>query len=251
MRIQEQLAAVGEQRGAGAADRICEACLTLRGVEAAAISLVYDGTNIGTLGASSAAARTFDELQFTLGEGPCLDSVTHRAPVMITDLADPNERRWPFYGPALLAHDIRAVAAVPIVVAGEYVGALDLFGSIPGQWEDDQWAAAVMAAELAALPVLDLLDDDLQIAATDPDSTAWTHLHALSRAEVGQASGMLIAQLNIGPTQALMRLRAHAYATGVSATEIARDIIGRRLRLDATDAAGEYRRGEDPNRGIG
>jgi hypothetical protein len=227
------LAAVGEQRGAGAADRICEACLTLDGVTAAAISLVYDGTNIGTLGASTAAARTCDELQFTLGEGPCLDAVTHRAPVVVIDLADPHERRWPFYGPALLAHHIRGVAAVPIVVAGEYVGALDLFRRVPGDWAEDQWAAAVLAAELAALPVLDLLDDDLQVAATDPDSTAWTQLHALSRAEVGQASGMLIAQLDIGPAQALMRLRAHAYATGVSATQIARDIISRRLRLDA------------------
>jgi hypothetical protein len=234
MMIQEQLlAAVGERRGAGAADRICHACLTLRGVVAAAISLVYDGTNIGTLGASSAAARTYDELQFTLGEGPCLDSVTHRAPVVVTDLADPSQVRWPLYGPALLAHRIHAVTAMPIVVAGEYVGALDLFRTRPGRLDDEEWAAALMAAELAQLPLLDVLDDDLQSAATDPDSTAWTHLHTLARAEVGQASGMLIAQLNIGPADALMRLRAHAYATGVSATETARDIIDRRLRLDA------------------
>lgn len=234
MTVQSQLlAAVGERRGTGAADRICEACLTLRGVEAAAISLVYDGANIGTLGASSAAARTFDELQFTLGEGPCLEAVARRAPVVIADLADPSEVRWPIYGPALLAHHIRGVAAMPIVVAGEYVGALDLFRSVPGHFDDDQWAAALMAADLAALPLLDLLDEDLQAAATDPDSLAWTELHVLARAEVGQASGMLIAQLNIGPAQALTRLRAHAYATGVSATETARDIIDRRLRLGA------------------
>jgi hypothetical protein len=234
VRIQEQLlAAVGERRGAGAADRICQACLTLPGVAAAAISLVYDGTNIGTLGASSAAARTYDELQFILGEGPCLDSVAYRGAVVITDLTDPHEVRWPLYGPALLAHHIRGVTAMPIVVAGEYVGALDLFRTDPGHWDDDQWAAASMAADLATLPLLDLLDDDLRAAASDPDSTAWIELHLLARTEVAQASGMLIAQLNIGSAQALIRLRAHAYASGVSATEIARDIIDRRLRLEA------------------
>ncbi|MDT5073082.1 MAG: hypothetical protein QOH82_2402 [Mycobacterium sp.] len=44
---------------------------------------------------------------------------------------------------------------------------------------------------------------------------------------------MLVAQLDISPSQALVRLRAHAYASGRSATEVARDIIEHRLRLDA------------------
>ncbi|MET0474062.1 MAG: ANTAR domain-containing protein [Mycobacterium sp.] len=233
MTIEEELrAAVGEQRGVGAADRLCEVCVTLLDVEAAAISLVYDGANIGTLGASGAMGRVYDELQFTLGEGPCLDSVAGRAAVMVVDLADPAENRWPMYGPAMLAHRIRGVSAMPVLVAGEYIGALDLFRTQPGPLLGNDLAGALIAAELAQLPLLDLLDVELHSAATDPDSNAWAELHALSRAEVGQASGMLMAQLDIGPTEALVRLRAHAYSTGKSATEVARDIIDRRLRLE-------------------
>src|SRR6476646_8210649 len=86
-----------------------EACVVLFGVDAAAISLVFDGTNVGTLGASGVSARVYDELQFTLGEGPCLDSVAHRAPVVVVDLADPDVVRWPAYGPAMLASDSRRV----------------------------------------------------------------------------------------------------------------------------------------------
>ena len=55
-------------------------------------SPVFDGANTGTLGSSGEHARTCDELQFLLGEGPCLDSVTRRAPVLVVDLADPEER---------------------------------------------------------------------------------------------------------------------------------------------------------------
>jgi hypothetical protein len=44
---------------------------------------------------------------------------------------------------------------------------------------------------------------------------------------------MLVAQLEIEPAEALVRLRAHAYATTRSATAVARDILDRRLRLDA------------------
>ena len=202
-------------------------------VDAAAISLVFDGANSGTLGSSGEPARVYDELQFLLGEGPCLDSVARRAPVLVVDLADPDDARWPVYGPAMLDLQVRGVYAMPVVVAGEYVGALDLFRAKPGRLADEQVSGAIVAAELAGIPLLDLLDDDMQAAVADPDSNAWAELNALSRTEVSQATGMLVAQLEVEPAEALVRLRAHAYSTGRSATDVARDILDRRLRLEA------------------
>ncbi len=202
-------------------------------VDAAAISLVFDGTNAGTLGSSDATARMYDELQFTLGEGPCLESVARRAPVVVVDLAEPGDTRWSAYGSAMLANGIRFVFAMPVVVAGEHIGALDLFRTRPGRLNSEQFAGAVAAAELAGIPLLDLMGDDLLAAAGDPASNAWAELNALSRTEVSQATGMLVAQLGVEPAEALVRLRAHAYATGSSATDVARDILDRRLKLEA------------------
>jgi GAF domain/ANTAR domain len=231
--IHEQLlAAVGGERRLEAADRLCRACVTLLAVDAAAISLVFDGANAATLGSSGPLARIYDELQFTLGEGPCLESVARRAPVLVVDLANPNDARWPAYGPAMLAHQIRGVYAMPVLVAGEYVGALDLFCAEPGRLRTEQLAGAVAAAELAAIPVLDLMNADLQAAVSDPNSDAWAELNALSRAEVSQATGMVMAQLGIDAAEALVRLRAHAYATDRGAIDVARDILDRRLRLE-------------------
>jgi len=232
--IHEQLlAAVDGRRGVEAADRLCEACVIILDVDEAAISLVFDGANSGTLGSSGAAARMYDELQFTLGEGPCLDSVTRRIPILVVDLADPGEARWPAYGPAMLAHQIRGVYAIPVVVAGEYIGALDLFRARPGELLGEDLAGAVAAAELAGVPLLDLMVGDLQAAVADPNSNAWAELSTLSRAEVSQATGMLVAQLEIEPAEALVRLRGHAYATGRSATDVARDILDLRLKFEA------------------
>ncbi|WP_205878079.1 GAF and ANTAR domain-containing protein [Mycobacterium camsae] len=230
---EELLAAVDGRHGVEAADRLCEACVVLLDVDAAAISLVFDGVNSATLGSSGRSARIYDELQFTLGEGPCLESVARRSPVLVCDLADPEESRWPAYGPAMLAHEIRGVYALPVLVAGEYIGALDLFRMRPGQLLQNDLTGATVAAELAAVPVLDLLDDDIQAGMADPGSNAWAELNNLSRAEVSQATGMLVAQLGVEPAEALVRLRAHAYATGRSATDVARDILDRRLRLEA------------------
>jgi hypothetical protein len=116
--------------------------------------------------------------------------------------------------------------------AGQYVGALDLFGS-PRVLGAEQLASALVAAELAQMPLLDLLAEDLQAAVADPDSDSWAELKTLSRAEVSQATGMLVAQLEVEPAEALVRLRAHAFATGRSATDVACDILDRRLRLQA------------------
>lgn len=234
MAIHQQLfAAVDGLRGTDAADRLCEACVGLLDIDAAAISLVFDGASGGTLGASGSPARMYDELQFTFGEGPCLDSVTRRMPILVVDLEHPGEARWPAYGPAMLAHQIRGVCAIPIVVAGEFVGALDLFRAQPGELPREELAGAIAAAELAGIPVLDLLDADLQAAVGDPNSNAWVELNKLSRTEVSQATGMLVAQLEIEPAEALVRLRAHAFATGRSATDVARDILDRRLKLES------------------
>jgi AmiR/NasT family two-component response regulator len=67
---------------------------------------------------------------------------------------------------------------------------------------------------------------------SDPGSNSWAELNTLSRAEVSQATGMLMAQLDIDAADALIRLRAHAYATNRSAIDVARDILDRRLTLE-------------------
>lgn len=228
------MSAVGELRGAAAADRLCLACVELLPVDAAAISLVFDGTNTGTLGASSDQARIYDELQFTMGEGPCLDTVSARAPVLIVDLAaEVDTGRWPAYGPAMLSHDIGGVYAMPVLIAGEYLGALDLFRTHTGELTGQHLSGALVAAELAEMPLLDLLTEQLHATATDPDADAWAELATITRAEISQATGMLVAQLDIDPAEALVRLRAHAYAANRSATDVARDILEHRLRLEA------------------
>lgn len=228
----ELVAALDGERGMRAANRLCEACVLLLDVDAAAISLVFDGATAGTLGSSGNSAQVYDELQFTYGEGPCLDAVSLHAPVIVVDLAQPEEARWPGYGRAMLEHRIRGVFAMPVLAAGEYVGALDLYRAEPGALAAEHFAGAATAAELAGVPVLDLLTEDLRAAIEDPSSSAWAELCSLSRVEVSQATGILVAQLDVDPAEALVRLRAYAYAAGRSATDVARDIIDRRLRLE-------------------
>lgn len=226
-----------------AADRLCETCVVVLDIDAAAISIVFDGASSGTLGASGELARRCDELQFILGEGPCLDSVAQRIPILVVDLADPEEARWPAYGPAMLANQIRGVHAIPVVVAGEFVGALDLFRARPGPLPGDELTGAVVAAELAGVPLLDLLDADLQAAVADPlthiacvailqehpptRSTVVPQLRSAltGRVVVEQAKGLLRQMLDVPVEDAFKLLRAYARANGEHLTDVARRLM--------------------------
>jgi hypothetical protein len=64
-------------------------------------------------------------LQFTFGEGPSLDAVTHGRPVLVSDLGAAEEHRWPAFTGVVLAGGVCAVFAFPISVASCRVGALN------------------------------------------------------------------------------------------------------------------------------
>lgn len=223
------------QQGLSAADRLCVACVELLPVEGAAISVIHDGVSRGTFGSNGRLSRRLDEYQFTFGEGPCLDAVSAGAPVLVPDLNDPAERRWPAFTPAALDEGVHAIFALPTAIAAVHVGVLDLFSSSAGPLSATTLSAGLWAAELAALPLLDLMTSDIDWDAAGEGGDGAEQLASLERVEVYQATGILIGQLDVDPVEALARLRAHAYLSGQTASEIAWDIIERRLELRSDD----------------
>ena len=158
-RLRARFGAAMEDAGPGlaTADRLCHACVELLEVDGAAISLMLTGSTQGTLGSSSALSRRLDEFQFTFGEGPCLESVARGVPVLVADFPDPAESRWPAYAGAVLGAGVRAVYALPVALSTSCVGALDLFRTEPGHLSGRALTGGLLAAQLAALPLLDLL----------------------------------------------------------------------------------------------
>lgn len=243
--------------GISAANSLCRACVKLLGVDGAAVSVILEGNTRGTFGASSAAGRRLDEHQFTFGEGPCLDAAAQSEAVLVPDL-ESSPTRWPAFTGAALSDGIRSVFALPIIVPPVCIGVLDLFRSAPGPLHDDELAGALFAARLASLTLLDLLDPATGLLAdpdgADPQATdhdydhdhdlapeEWAPVHEIDRVEVHQAVGMVIAQLDVDVTEALLRLRGHAIATNRTASQVAWDILQRTLVLERDDKYGPRR----------
>ena len=254
--IRTELGAViaRSESGLSTANQLCTACVNLLGVDGAAISMVFDGASRGTYGSSSAASRRLDEYQFTFGQGPCLDATAAGAVVHAPDLDAASEQRWPLFTDAVLRDGVQAVFALPVRITSSCVGALDLFRSTPGPLDGDQLAGGLLAAELAALPLLTLIshivdDQEVDASADNADSAHTTNeevsdaLIEMDRVEVYQATGMLIAQLDVNAAEALVRLRGHAIATGQTASEVAWAILDHGLELERDDV----QPGEEPD----
>jgi hypothetical protein len=237
-RLREGLTAAiaGPGRGRATADRLCAAAVALLPVDGAALSIPSGGAAFRSLGAGGAVTDEVDQLQFTLGEGPCADVVNSGAPVLAADLNGPDGQRWPAFADAAIRLDVRAVFAFPVTVAGFPAGVLWFCRHRPGPLVGPTLTGAFLAADLAVLPLLDMLGIDLPAAVDDETSDAWAELGSLMRSEVSQAAGVLIVQLGVPPAEALMRLRAYAYAIGGTASDVAYHILDHTLHLgdDAT-----------------
>ncbi len=229
-------AAVAAESGLAAADGLCRACVRLLGVDGAAVSVVRDGVSTGTFGSSGALSRRLDELQFTFGEGPCLDAVRDGRPALVPDLTLTTETPWPVFAGAVMAVGVRAVFALPVVLAGAPIGALDLFRHTPGPLGGENLAGGLFAARLATLPLLDLAGGDLEGEAAGDSGEGTREFASLERVEVYQATGMIMAQCDVDPAEALVRLRAYAFAHDLTASEAAWRVVQRQVALDDDSA---------------
>jgi hypothetical protein len=102
----------------------------------------------GSLGSSDDAAAVLEDLQFTLGEGPCIDAYEVGRSVSAPDLDDATAHRWPVLVPLLLDAGIRAVFAFPLQLGTIRLGALDLHCGQPGDLRAEQYQDARIVAEV-------------------------------------------------------------------------------------------------------
>jgi hypothetical protein len=211
---------------AGFLQRLCAAAVPALGASGAGLSVMAEDGIRGMTAASDPAAERIEELQFVLGEGPCIEAFIARRPVLVPDLTDGAASRWPVYTPAAYDGGVRAVFAFPLQVGAGRLGVLDVFRARTGPLSADQLGQALTFAEVA---VRTLLDGQ---AHAGPGAADGLDEAMDSRAELFQAQGMLTVHLGVSLAEAFARMRAHAFAENRPLADVARDIVARRLRLD-------------------
>jgi GAF domain-containing protein len=224
LQILEKL--VGTDSAALDLKQLCDRSVEVTEMSGAGIMLMSGDTPQGSLCTTNDVSAIIEDLQFTLGEGPCVDAYREDRPVLESDLLHPSVRRWvAFSGPAVDA-GVRAVFGFPLQVGAVRLGALNLYRDHPGPLSDTQYGDALIVADITAQAVL-------AVQADASPGTLATALEANSNFNyvVHQASGMVAAQLGMTVGQALVRLRAHAFGSGQPLTAIANEVVARTLRF--------------------
>lgn len=224
-------------------DTICDTALQETETDGVALAVLTRWRRVrDLLYASDPIARRLDELQYTIGEGPCFDAYRESVPQFYPELTSAAQTpRWPTFAADAAELGVRALFAFPVPDGRRPMGVLELYRRAAGGLSDAGYAAASACASAIAQQLesnwqhhvarFDNVEQAIDAAATagidvtePPDPFTRTQIH--------MAAGMVSIQLATSVDDALDRIRAYCYAYGLSVTSVAADIIARRLTLD-------------------
>jgi hypothetical protein len=208
-------------------DRLCRAAALELALDQVSVTVITDGGSSVLVAASDHTGLSIDELQFDLGEGPAQDTYAARRPVLVPDLRD-SQGRWPGFAPAAIERGVLGIFAFPLQLGAVRFGVLTGVRAAAGVLGPQELTACLIFAEVATEL---LLDSSPTGAHPDPDLRSAIH----TRDEVYQAQGMVMVELGVTLEVALARMRALAFADGMSLQQLAADIVSGRRPLRASD----------------
>ncbi|NYJ74333.1 GAF and ANTAR domain-containing protein [Allobranchiibius huperziae] len=209
-------------------EALCATCATSLQVTGVGLALMSERGPEGLVAATDGLAKTMEDLQFDLGEGPCVDASAAMRPVLQPDLRKTASARWPAFGPAVLEAGIEAIFAFPLQVGAIRLGVLDLYRDVPGPLSSETFRDALSFSDAATRLLLYLQEQMNNQGELHPDLLLAHH----NRPEVHQATGMIAVQAAVGLAEALLVLRARAYSDGRSIVDVARDVVSGNLRFE-------------------
>lgn len=217
--------------------RLVQMCARSLPVSGVGLTLMSEGdAPAGLVAASDGVAVVLEELQFTLGEGPCVQASRSGRPVLVPDLpraatssgAGPVE--WPLFAAAALESGVGAVFAFPLRIGAIRVGVLDLYREAAGELTAPDVAEALAYARAATTVLLHVQSEAAPQGPRDRGEP-WTIPVLDDRTVVHQATGMVSVTAGVGMAEALLLLRARSYSEGRSINDVASDVVDGVLRL--------------------
>jgi GAF domain-containing protein len=165
------------------------------------ISTTSSDRRITTRAATTQTVWDLDGLQYTIGEGPCVDAILSDGVVTAPSIR--HDQRWPRYVPHAVAdHNLRAQLAVRLFLDEEgTVGGLNFYSTSHDSFAQEDVDVAELFATHAAIAFGRAREiDNLTVALR-------------SRTVIGQATGLIMAEYGLDQDAAfafLQRTSSHA-----------------------------------------
>jgi GAF domain-containing protein len=196
-------------------------CVNLLDVDAAGLMLADHSGQLRVAAASTQRARLLELFELQNEEGPCLDCFVSGQAVLASDLGGTDDLgTWPRFSPESRAAGFQSVAAVPLRLRDETIGALNLFRKAPSALQPSELKLAQALADVATIGVLqergvrqhEVLAHQLQSALD-------------SRVVIEQAKGVIAERAGLDMDESFRMLRNAARSRNKKLSEVATLIV--------------------------
>jgi len=178
------------------------------------ITVLRSGRTPYTLSSTDELSLAVDRIQYTLGEGPCLDAAASDTAEVTGQLA--LDERWPRFGPRCVEETgVVSMLSVRLTVFGNDQAAINFYSRLPDAFGEAEVAAASIFAPFAALAVEHRLREQ--------DAHNFTAALATSR-QIGTAMGILMAQRKVSSDEAFALLRTASQHLNRKLRDIAAEV---------------------------
>lgn len=166
-----------------------------------------------------------ERLQEERQAGPCREAFDTASVVAVTDVRDEGER-WPAFADAASRVGVAGVAGIPMRLADDVVGALNLYDGSPRAWSPEDLAVAQVLADVATSYLVNASTLHQQQQLSEQLQQALE-----SRVVIEQAKGITAQAQRVSVDEAYALLRRHARSHHTSVRAVAEAVVRLGLRV--------------------
>lgn len=174
--------------------------------------------------------REVDDIQYRIGEGPCISAAATGQTVRSGSLSA--DRRWPRFGPRVGRLGVHSVLSLPLQVQGKVIGAMNVYARSKDAFDDRAERIGQLFAVPAAIAV-----QNAQVLAQTQRLAANLQRALTNRAVIDQAIGILISRSGISADEAFERLCAMSQSNHIKVAALATSIVDEAARRARTRQA--------------
>jgi GAF domain-containing protein len=170
--------------------------------------------------ASADFVRMIDEVQYRIGEGPCLHAVETRATQVTGSLG--GEPRWPRFGPQAGRLGVHSVLSLPLLLKDRVVGSLNVYGHAHNAFDGRSVRIGELFARPASVTAANaLLLEESRRLAEQLDRAMVSH------ATIDRAIGIVMSRSGCTAEEAFEHLRESSQSSGTKLADVARLMVER------------------------
>jgi GAF domain-containing protein len=192
------------------------------GADGAGLTLLDEGRS-DTIVATAPFVGEVDEVQYRLGQGPCISAARDGQTVMSGSLGA--DARWPRFGGQVARLGVHSVVSLPLVTPDGVVGAMNVYAHAKNVFDDRAAELGEIFAIPAAIAVQNaqVLDQTQRLAARLQSALD-------TRAVIDRAVGIVMSRTGCSEQEGLNRLRTLSQHEHQKLPVVARQIVEEAVR---------------------